>query len=205
MRAPLNKTFLAEEQRRLRIYEEYLPSLDLKRKQLLAALNRERSETARLVSERDAVVSHIGERLPMLAGEQLDLDGLVEVTDVVLGEQNLLGIRLPVLEQADLARRPYGWLTLPHWVDLAAASIETVLKLDLEIQVARERVGRLDDAARTLTQRVNLFEKVLIPEAIGNIRNIRIYMADSARYAAIRAKIAKSKSAASHQAVGRAP
>jgi V/A-type H+-transporting ATPase subunit D len=194
LKAPLNKTFLAEEQHRLRVYEEYLPALDLKRKQLLTALKNERAELESLCADRNALRSGVGQRLPMLADDQLDLEGLVTVTGVDLGEQNLLGIRLPTLENLALRRRPYGMLMLPHWVDLLADTLTQVLSMDVRMQILQERVRLLDNAARTLTQRVNLFEKVLIPRARSNIRNIRIHLADDARYAAIRAKIAKSKS-----------
>jgi V/A-type H+-transporting ATPase subunit D len=196
--SPLNKTFLAEEQRRLRNYEQYLPALDLKRKQLLIALAGERAQLTELRSQRAQLESDVGERLPMLANDRLDLSGLVEVESVELAAQNLLGSRLPVLEHISLRRRPYGWLMLPHWVDVVADRLSQVLRLEVEISVASERVARLERAARTLTQRVNLFEKVLIPEARSNLRRIQIFLADSARYAAIRAKIAKSKSAMLH-------
>ena len=43
------------------------------------------------------------------------------------------------------------------------------------------------------TQRVNLFEKVKIPECRENIRRIGIYLGDMDTSAVVRSKIAKSK------------
>ena len=45
----------------------------------------------------------------------------------------------------------------------------------------------------TTTQRVNLFEKIKIPECKENIRRIRIYMSDQETGAVARSKIAKKK------------
>ena len=49
---------------------------------------------------------------------------------------------------------------------------------------------------RKVTQRVNLFEKVLIPRTREQIRRIRIYLSDAERAAVVRSKIAKRKHAA---------
>ena len=54
-----------------------------------------------------------------------------------------------------------------------------------------QRVFILERAVRKITQRTNLFEKILIPEAKGNIRKIQIYLADAERAAVIRSKITK--------------
>ena len=46
---------------------------------------------------------------------------------------------------------------------------------------------------RLTSQRVNLFEKVKIPEAKENIRMISIYLGDQQTSAVVRGKIAKKK------------
>jgi V/A-type H+-transporting ATPase subunit D len=46
---------------------------------------------------------------------------------------------------------------------------------------------------RTTTQRVNLFEKKLIPELRENIRRIKIFLGDDETAAVGRAKLAKGK------------
>jgi V/A-type H+-transporting ATPase subunit D len=62
----------------------------------------------------------------------------------------------------------------------------------LAVQVAKERVRRLDYAVRRITQRVNLFEKILIPTAKKNIKRIQIFLGDAERSAIVRSKIAKA-------------
>jgi V/A-type H+-transporting ATPase subunit D len=46
---------------------------------------------------------------------------------------------------------------------------------------------------RRVTQRVNLFEKILIPTAHSNIQRIRIYLGEAERAAVVTSKLAKSK------------
>jgi len=59
--------------------------------------------------------------------------------------------------------------------------------------VLDEQVRLLEAELRSTTQRVNLFEKVKIPETEENIKKISIYMADQQVNAVVRSKISKRK------------
>jgi V/A-type H+-transporting ATPase subunit D len=71
-----------------------------------------------------------------------------------------------------------------------------MLTARLKVQIAHQRVALLAKAVDTITQRVNLFDKVLIPNARSNIKKIRIYLSDEQTSAVTRSKIAKRKRAA---------
>jgi len=195
-RIALNKAALHHERDRLGTYRRFLPSLDLKRKQLMAEHAAIRRDLAGLRGEAERLRAESAERLPMLAFEGIDLAGLVRVADVRLGEENRLGVMLPVLEDIAFAPADYGMMTRPHWVDPAVAVVRRLADLHLRAQVAARRAELMARAVRRITQRVNLFEKVLIPEAERNIARIRIFLADADRAAVVRAKIAKRKHAA---------
>jgi V/A-type H+-transporting ATPase subunit D len=81
-------------------------------------------------------------------------------------------------------------------VDRLVEELTRMLELQVRLAVQQRRAARLDAAVRKVTQRVNLFEKVLIPRARDNIRRIRIYLGDAERAAVVRSKIAKRKRAA---------
>lgn len=68
--------------------------------------------------------------------------------------------------------------------------------LDLEAEVLEEQVRLLEAELRTTAQRVNLFEKVKIPETEENIKKISVYLADQQVSAVVRSKISKRKIAA---------
>jgi len=82
-------------------------------------------------------------------------------------------------------------LARPHWTDVLAKRLKQMVSQEVLVQVMARRVFLLERAVRKITQRTNLFEKVLIPEARQNIRKIRIYLADADRAAVIRSKITK--------------
>ena len=90
----------------------------------------------------------------------------------------------------------YALLGRPHWVDPVVDALRTAVELRLQLQIAEQRLALLSQAVRKITQRVNLFDKVLIPQTQANIKKIRIYLSDAERAAVVNSKIAKRKKGA---------
>jgi V/A-type H+-transporting ATPase subunit D len=197
-RLVLNKAELGRQRSALQTYRRFLPSLDLKRRQLLAERNRARGEIRSLRALIEERMRAAGQDLPMLADGEIGLDRLVAVDRIELGEENVVGVRLPVLARVETTVRPYGLLVRPHWVDRVAERLVDVVRLELEKGIAHDRLDRLDAAVVKVTQRVNLFDKVLIPRAEAHVRRIRIRLGDAERAAVVTAKIAKRKRQADH-------
>jgi V/A-type H+-transporting ATPase subunit D len=70
--------------------------------------------------------------------------------------------------------------------------VKKSLLLELEAEIVEEQKRLLDKELRTTTQRVNLFEKIKIPEARGNIKKIQVYLGDQQTASVVRGKIAKT-------------
>jgi len=192
-RLTLNKSSLTQESRHLKAFQEFLPSLDLKRQQLMAEHSKARKLLADIRKQQEDLKPVIAKELPMLSDEQVDLTDIVKVTGVDLAEENIVGTRLPKLEQVHFKIRDYALLGKPHWVDHLVKQLQSALELQIQVQVAARRLALLDVAVRIISQRVNLFEKVLIPRTRANIKKIKIYLSDTERAAVVQAKIAKAK------------
>ena len=192
-RLQLNKSSLARETRSLRTYEKFLPSLDLKRQQLMAERAAAERTLAQTRSRMERRRERVGEQFSMLANMDIDLTDMVTVREVELGAENVVGTRLPTLQVVHVEERPYALLAKPHWVDPVIAALREMLELRVREQVEVERLRLLDEAVSTITQRVNLFDKVLIPRAREHIKRIRIYLSDEEMAAVVRSKIAKRK------------
>ena len=192
-RVSLSKSSLAKQNRALQTYERYLPSLDLKRKQIMIERAKEVVAQGETRGSIAALRERVAEGLPMLANREIELPDLVRVKGARLGEENLLGTRLPVLEALDLVKRDYGFLSLPHWVDTLVDALSEMLTLQAQLALHDRRLVLLDEALRKVTQRVNLFDKVLIPRTRANIKRIKVHLSDAERAAIVRSKIAKQK------------
>ena len=194
-RLQLSKSSLARETKDLRTYERFLPSLDLKRQQLMAERAKVVKDLSEIRQDIEGFRKDVGRKLPMLANPDIDLAALVTLKQARLGTENVVGTRLPVLESIEVEVRPYALMAQPHWVDSVAAMLHDMLELRVRVQVAERRVVLLDAAVKTVTQRVNLFDKVLIPRARSNIKRIKIYLSDEDMAAVVRSKISKRKHA----------
>ena len=118
---------------------------------------------------------------------------MVTVKNIKKSTGNIAGVEIPVYEGADFGRGDYDLFETPLWIDLAADRMEKALSLDLEADVLDEQVRLLSAELRTTTQRVNLFEKVMIPETKANIKKISVYLGDQQVAAVVRSKISKKK------------
>jgi V/A-type H+-transporting ATPase subunit D len=196
MALALNKSSLKQQRDQLKMFRRFLPSLDLKRQQLLQALKAARDELAEVMGQIEKLSGQLEELYPLLGSSTIatrDVSSLVWIRSLRIEEENVLGSRLPVAREVAFEVRDYSTLVTPFWVDALVANLEELAELRVHQQVREERVRLLDYAVRKITQRVNLFEKVLIPRAEENIRRIVIFLSDEERAAVVRSKIAKGK------------
>jgi V/A-type H+-transporting ATPase subunit D len=192
-RISLNKTSLKKERDQLELYRQFLPSLDLKRQQFLQEHKKEREQAAATERELADLQKEAEEWLPFLANERTTASQLVRIEDVQLKEENVLGMSLPIIQDIKISVAGYSTLTTPLWFDGLARLLEECARLSIRLKIEKKRVAMLNEALQTITKRVNLFDRVLIPESEQNIRYIRIALADMERAGVIRAKLAKNK------------
>ena len=182
------------------MYRRYLPTLTLKKQQLQSEIYAIRSKTAAVRRAREELERGFDAWIAVFSEEAAFPQGVVTVRNIRKGEGNIAGVVVPTFEGADFSRGDYDLYETPLWVDMAANHMEKALLLDLEAEVLEEQVRLLEAELRTTSQRVNLFEKVKIPETEENIRKISIYLSDQQVNAVVRSKIAKRKIAARSQA-----
>ena len=192
---------MQEERSQLKLYESTLPSLDLKRRQLTVELAKARQTYVETQQAVESLETSIGQQLPMLANPDIEITGLVEMTDFELGEENVVGVRLPVLARIHCTVADYSLLAKPAWVDVLVERLRDVAELRTQVLVDAERVRILEYQEKRVTQRVNLFDKILIPTAKSNIQRIQIFLGDAERAAVVRSKIAKRKQAKQREAL----
>ena len=112
---------------------------------------------------------------------------------MVCREDNIAGVTVPVFEELTFEDIVYDVADYPLWVDTAVVKLREIARLDALTKTLRRQVELLEKELRSTAQRVNLFEKVKIPETRENIRVIGIYLGDQQTSAVVRGKIAKKK------------
>lgn len=189
----LTKTELKAQTDALKRFQRFLPMLQLKKQQLqseIAGISAKADAVgARERAERAALEDWVG----LLATDEALVTGLVTVKGVKTGSANIAGIAIPTFEAIDTEVREIDSWATPAWVDDAVAATKRVMSLQCERAVYEEQKRLVQQELQTTSQRVNLFEKVKIPECKEAIRVIKIAIGDEQTAAVTRGKIAKSR------------
>jgi V/A-type H+-transporting ATPase subunit D len=188
----LTKGELKRQRDCLRQYQRYLPTLQLKKQQLqmeiLHQLNlldeKKRAEEAK----RKAAQIWAG-----LLADPIDIKPFVIAEKIMTTPRNIAGTDLVVFARAEFKEPDYDLFTTPLWVDGAIEVLRAVNTFRAEIGIIERGIEILRQELRITTQRVNLFEKVKIPEAQEAIRLVKIYIGDQLVNAVGRSKMAKRK------------
>jgi V/A-type H+-transporting ATPase subunit D len=197
----LTKNELKSQKDALKMYQRYLPTLALKKQQLQTEIRAIEARAKTVRARRIALEEEFSAWIAVFGEKGAFKPEIIMVRNIRKGIGNIAGVAIPVYEGADFARSDYDLYATPLWVDIAADRVEEALALDLEAGVLDEQVRLLNIELRTTAQRVNLFEKVKIPETRANIKKIAIYLGDQQVAAVVRGKISKkSLEAASRDA-----
>ena len=192
----------------LKRFQRFLPMLQLKKQQLQAEIAhitarieevaaREETELRQL-NAWVALFSETTETTPPFgdpsAGGEFNLASLVKLDRVVTGTSNIAGVAIPVFKSVETTAATLDLFTTPPWLDDAIVTITRVMSLRAERAVLERERELVAIELNMTTQRVNLFEKVKIPECRENIRIIKIALGDAQTASVTRGKIAKGRS-----------
>lgn len=175
----------------LKMFQRYLPTLMLKKKQLQAEIRTVEIRVNELRSEKTALDETFRRWIAVFGEDGVFTQGILRITKIIAGEGNIAGVPIPLFEGAEFETAEYDLVKKPLWLDLAVENMKKSLSLDLEAQTLEEQQRRLEKELRTTSQRVNLFEKIKIPEAKANIKKIAVYLGDQQTAAVVRGKISK--------------
>lgn len=189
----LTKNELKKQKDALKMFNRYLPTLQLKKQQLQSEIRKvqQREEQVRLA--REALYNEFNSWIEVF-GEKLSVwDDLIVVESIKTHTGNIAGVAIPFFDSAEFKVASYDLFSTPLWVDKAAEKMKSLMLFDLEFKVLEKQVELLSYELRVTTQRVNLFEKVKIPETRHHIKKITIYLGDQQTAAVVRGKISKKK------------
>ncbi len=190
----LSKTELKHQRDSLKRFTRFLPTLQLKKQQLQGEILRVGEELRQHRLKIEKYDRSIAPWVELMSSNEFEqIPPMVEVERVRTDIKNIAGVDIPVLERVDFKVVEYDLFSTPCWFDEGLKAVQDKIILEINTLIIERQMELLKEELRTTTQRVNLFEKVKIPETRENIRKIQIYLGDQQVAAVGRAKIAKSK------------
>ena len=198
MAVKLTKNEQKKQKDALKQFQRYLPTLQLKKQQLQLVIRQAQNEIRELREEQQKAIGSLDNWIAVYGENALfspdkSIGTLIRVKEVRKKWTNVAGVDVPEFEALEFEDIRYDLKEYPLWVDGALYALRDIAKYDALVSTLEEKIELLEGELRTTSQRVNLFEKVKIPEAKENIRVIGIYLQDQQTAAVVRGKIAKKK------------
>ncbi len=183
----------------LKRFTRYLPTLILKKQQLQLEIVKVVRAIHEIEEEIDKHEASINSWVSVFA-EDVGIKDLIHIEKVYTTEENIAGIEIPVFERIDFKQQQYDLRSTSLWIDFGIETVKKVSTLKVRVDLLKRKQALLAEELRITAQRVNLFEKIMIPQAYENIRKINIVLGDMQTAAVVTGKIAKRKIEQKHAA-----
>lgn len=188
------RTELKQQRDALARFKRYLPTLKLKEQQVQSSI----VQTRQLYKKAQDEVDATGRTISTYDGLFNDIAGtnfqkFATPDSVRTSKYSIAGVHVPRLESIAFPKADYSLFGTAPWTDKVLADLKTLHKQEAELKILQECLDLLQAELKKVMQRVNLFEKVMIPNTQDNIRKIRIALGDQMTAGVARAKIAKAK------------
>lgn len=176
----------------LKRYNRYLPMLQLKKQQLQAEVSKIDRERKKRIQEKEVLETNLKPWVDVFA-QEFDIHNICKLKQINTELNNIAGVDIPVFQDVVFEESQYDYFSTPFWVDEGIEMLKKMIEINAQLLILSQQKTRLQEELRITTQRVNLFEKVKIPQTIENIRVIHIYLGDLEVASVVRGKIAKNK------------
>ncbi|HPO90622.1 MAG TPA: V-type ATP synthase subunit D [Victivallales bacterium] len=189
------KSELKHQRDALKQYLHFLPTLQLKKQQLQLEIQKCQAKIEEVKKKEEAHNNFLKKWIGLFSLKEIfdTIQSIVSIKEIQTNRHNIAGLDVPVLENVVFEELPYDlFYTMPS-LDDAIDAVKKTIQLKIEEMIMRRQIELISNELRITSQRVNLFEKVKIPEAKENIRKIQIYLGDEDTAAVGRSKIAKRK------------
>jgi V/A-type H+-transporting ATPase subunit D len=190
----LTKTELRVQQLKLIQLQKYLPTLQLKKAMLQIEVNAAQAEIEQLKVQFKAMEGRVSKYSALFSDRSAaDLFSAVKIEVVEKSYENIAGIDIPSFEKVLFEKAGYSLFDTPVWLESAVEGLKELIGLREKIKITEEKKKALEKELREVSIRVNLFEKIMIPRAIENIKKIKIFLGDQQLAAVSQAKVSKRK------------
>jgi V/A-type H+/Na+-transporting ATPase subunit D len=194
MMLKLTKNELRTQQMRLNQFQRYLPTLQLKKAMLQFEVAQAIIEVTVMREKMDAARA-FAETFAELLSEtvSVNLTEFAEIAEVKKHYENIAGVEIPVFEGIVFKEADYFLFDTPAWTEGGIITMRSLVTAREKVHIASQKKHALEKELREVSIRVNLFEKVLIPRSLENIKKIRVFLGDQQLSAVAQAKVAKRK------------
>lgn len=185
-----NKISLQEMQKQLKVRLDALPVIKYKEAILRTEAGKAKSKRVELERSIESKIKQY-EYMNMLWQEFPQ--EVITVSEVKTSIKNIAGVKTPQFENVHFELKPLCLFNQPLWISDGIALLKELMRLSIEKELLSIRTALLDVARKKTTQKVNLYEKVQVPDYLDAISKIKKFMNDEESLGKAAQKIMKKR------------
>ena len=170
-----NKVAMQSMTKQLKIRKTALPTLKSKEAALRTTVKKEKYTLADLDAEYNKLIEKLDNSIRLWGEFPLSLFVLNQVEVDV---KKIAGIKTPELNCIDYNIENFSRFNNPAWLSEGINILKGVTEMLTKIEIERKKIEILEYARKKTTQKVNLYEKVQIPQYSEAILKIKRYLED---------------------------
>ncbi len=186
-----NKTFLHSLRKQLAVRVKVLPTLKSKE----TALRIEVKKVQVLIKEKQEELNNLRKENYSTNKLWNKFPDILRIKEAIIDLKNTAGTKIPIFEGLEFEISDSSFFELPAWSDLAIEQLKKEVELEMELKVFQRQFEILHRERRKTTQKVNLYEKVQIPEFESGIGKIKRFLEDKENISKAAQKIVKERTA----------
>ncbi len=184
-----NKTTIQELKKQLALREKALPILKNKETALRLEVKLRQKRLVDLKQEKAKIIKEVTAHPGLWAA----FPKILFVNNLKLERETIIGVKVPRVRAVEFSMADFDWMQYPAWLPAAMEILKKATMLDMQLEVLEEQIHLLDIARKKTTQKVNLYEKVQIPEMEQATIKIKRFLEDKENIAVAGQKIMKKK------------
>ncbi len=185
-----NKTFLQRIKKQLSIRERALPTLQSKEAALRVEVKKAKDRMNVLQEEYEKKAKQYENIVNLWAEFEPEL---VKIKEVKFESKKIAGVPTPVFHGVDIEIEDFSLFNKPDWFMDGVYVLKELVQLRIERDFFKKKMEILDYARKKTTQKVNLYEKVQIPQFEDAIRKINRFLEDEENLSKSSQKIVKKR------------
>jgi len=187
-----NKIAMQFLSKQLKVRQKALPTLKSKEAALRVTVKKQKDILLELEKNYNKRMEELNSFIRLWSEFPEEIFNLTEVT---LSVKKIAGIKTPNLEKLDYKIEDFSMFDSPKWLLQGISILKEITNLLTELEINKKRIEILEYARKKTTQKVNLYEKVQIPQYSEAILKIKRFLEDEANLDKAAQKITKQKQA----------
>ena len=184
-----NKTTIQDFKRQLAIRQKALPILKNKE----TALRLEVVELTKYLEKIKLTHKELKIKLENYKGFWTEFPDILRMQKIEIYKKKVIGVKIPEIKNIEFEIADVSWWSMPAWIPDGIKVLKEAISLRLKIDILQEQIDILDLARKKTTQKVNLYEKVQIPEYEDAILKIKRFLEDKENISKAAQKIVKKR------------